>query len=102
MSKPNPILQAQQAMVAKLAAITAPRIYVNPDPAELENVEDYLLSIARVFDAFLLEVGREVASNAMTNTDLGQFTNVLTDALAGNATHEIQQEVEALRQKRAA
>ncbi len=100
MSAPAPIRAAHVAMVAKLSMLQAPRVYVNPDPADFENVNDYLLDVAKIVDELLLAVGREIKSNATTTVDMSQFTDVLRGAIEGNATFQITQQAEAVQSER--
>ena len=101
-AKPSPIRDAHAFMVQRLAALQPPRIYANPDPEEFEATSEYLLDVARIVDEMILAVGREVKSSASVNINLDVFTNCLRDQLEGNATFEIEREVESLKQERAA
>lgn len=70
----HPIWYAHKAMVAKLAALTPPRIYIEPEPEDFENVRDYLADAREIINAWLSEVGKEVQSNAIVKLDMGQFS----------------------------
>lgn len=98
--KQNPIAVAHAEAVRRLACLIPPRIYVNPDPEEFEATSEYLLDVARIVDELVLAVGREVKSNATCAIDLKLFSNVLTNALEGDATCEIGREVESLKEDR--
>lgn len=98
----RPIALAHQTMLTKLAALRAPHIYVNPDPEEFGAVNEYLLDVARIVDECLLAVGREVKCNSSRRIELRDFTNVLRNALEGNATFQVDQAIESLVEERAA
>lgn len=97
----HPLAKAQSAMVGELVRLAAPKLSVNPEPEDFEDVADYLLRAARIVDAFIKEVGLEVQSSATTRIDMKCFTDVLKDALEGNATFEIDRCAEVLREDRA-
>lgn len=101
-SQTAPIRAAHQTMVAKLSALQAPRIFVSPDPCEFENVNDYLLDVAKIVDEMIEAVGRDIKSSGTVPFDMGCFTDVLTDALEGNATHAITMQAEDIQAERAA
>lgn len=96
------IYTAHQTMLAKLAALRPPHIYVNPDPEEFGAVNEYLLDVARIVDECLLAVGREVKCNTPVRINMDLFTNVLRDALEGNACFEVERAIEDIRSERAA
>lgn len=96
----HPLAKAQAVMVGELARLAAPRLHVNPLPEEFEDVADYLLRGARIIDAWIKEVGLEVRSAAVTNIDMGPFTEQVVGALQGNAMFEIDRAAEALREER--
>ncbi len=96
-----PIRAAHAAAVAKLSALQAPRIFVSPDPEDFEAVNTYLLDVARIVDELILSVGRDIRSNATTTVDLKLFTDVVRDALEGNATFCITTQAEAVQSERA-
>lgn len=99
---PRPIKAAHELMLAKLCALNPPRLTVSPEPDQFEAVSEYLLDVARIVDAMILEVGRDVKSNASRNIDLRYFDNVLRDGLEGFAVYSITEEIEALKEERAA
>jgi len=99
---PRPIKQAHELMLAKLCALRPPHITVNPDPEEFQATQEYLLNVARIVDAMIIEVGREVQSNSSLRIDLKLFENVLTDALEGFAVYEIEREIDDMKEERAA
>lgn len=92
----NPINDAHNTMIFRLAALIPPRIYVNPDPCEFENTADYLCDVARIVDQWLLAVGREVNSNTSVRIDMSLFTDQVLGAVEGNATYECTRAAEAL------
>ena len=96
----HPIAKAQAAMVGELARLQAPRLSVNPEPEDFEDVADYLLRGARIIDEWIKEVGLELRSASTGNTDMNDFTDVLKNALEGFATHEIDSAAENLREER--
>lgn len=95
----HPIQAAHDEMVRRLSGFTVP--WINnavPSTDEFEAIRTYLTDVARIVDACILEVGREVSANATTNVNLKLFTNVLDDALTGEALFEIERVVEVMRE----
>jgi hypothetical protein len=70
----DPIFNAHRQMIAKLWNVRPPRMYVEPDPSDFENVRDYLADCREIVNAWLKEVGAEVQSNAIVKLDLTQFS----------------------------
>jgi hypothetical protein len=97
----HPLALAQATMVTELGRLVAPRLPVNPEPEDFEDVADYLVRGARIIDAWIKEVGLEVRSSATHRVDMKVFTDVLKDGLEGNATYEIDACAEAVREERA-
>jgi hypothetical protein len=98
--KKNPIAVAYVAMLDQLRTLAVPHISVSPDPEQFEDVADFGLRVAQCFDRFWKSVGDEAQSNATCNLDMKCFTNTLTDAMQGWATHEFDREAAALREER--
>src|SRR3954462_2699263 len=83
------VLKAEHAkLVAALAAVTAPRIYVNPEPDEFKAVGAYIVAVAEQVDKWLLAVGHEVRCNSTAGTDMACFTDIVRDAVEGFAVYE--------------
>lgn len=93
---PNPFKSDLQQLVADLCVIAAndsnfPLISVaNPEPSDFDDVNDLLLTVTERLDEWLFRLGERVRSNASCNIDIGTFKSAFTDAVAGNATFEIE------------
>lgn len=99
---PHPIAMAHLTMVAKLAAIKPPRIYVSPTPDEFGAVADYIEAVARIMDEWHLLVGEEVKSNSTVRIDMTLFTDVFRDATEGLSVFEAERPGKALNEDRGA
>lgn len=99
---PRPLKAAFEMMLMKFAAMVpdVPRLSIDADPSEFEDVNDFICEAARAFDAWLLAVGREVQSNARRSIDLSDFTDVALNAIEGNATFQITRCAETVREDR--
>lgn len=101
---PRPIKAAHELLMTKLAAMlpVVPRLPIDPDPEQFEDVADYICEAARIFDQWLLAVGREVKANAPCKIDMKLFTDVFLNAVEGEATAEITKCAERVKEDRAA
>ena len=97
----NPIAKAHEALINELAFVAIPRIHVTPEAEEFEDVADYLLRTAAMFDRWLKMVGEEVQANALTRIDMNDFEGRFVGALEGNATFELDRCAQAVREERA-
>lgn len=96
----NPFAQFQAQLVAELCRIVVPKISVNPEPEEFEDVADYLLRVARIFDRLLKAVGEEVDRNSTIKVDLSVFTDAFFSAVDGMATFECDRMARTVREER--
>jgi hypothetical protein len=96
----NPIAAAHVALIRELAPLAIPKLHVNTDPEEFENVADYIVRMAAIFDRWLKAVGEDVKSSAICNVNLGMFTRQFQATVEGYATFELDRAAEALREER--
>lgn len=101
-AKHNPIAAAHAALIDELRLVAVPRIHLNPDPEEFEDVADYLLRAAAMVDRWVRAVGTEVKLNSSgVGVDMSLFQGQLESALSGNAIHECDRCANAVREDRA-
>ena len=96
----DPIAVAHAAMIRELARMHVPK-YSNyqPEPEDHEDVADYILRLAAIWDLHLLAVGQEVKSNALCVVDLDDFTNKCHEAVEGYSTHQADEAAQAAREQ---
>ena len=94
------LARSHAAMVQELSTLHVPRISVAPEPEEFEDVADYLLRIADIFDRHLKELGAEAQSNSITKLDVSEFENQCRSAVEGNATFQLDKASAAFREER--
>jgi hypothetical protein len=101
---PRPIKAAHELLITKLAAMLpdVPRLSIDADPSEFEDVADYLCEAARIFDQWLLAVGREVKANAPCKIDMDCFTDVVLNVVEGFSTAECTKCAETIKEDRSA
>jgi hypothetical protein len=86
----SPLQRAHSQMVAELSLL-APSIPIMPTIPEVEDikaVDAYLAAFAKIVDAHVATLGRELSSGVI-GVDLDAFTDTLSNALEGNAFFEI-------------
>lgn len=87
----NPLELARRRLLRAIAAMAVPRpIGSFPTAGDFEAIDGFLRQAAEPMDAFIADVGFEVHSNAGLSIDMKQFENVVTNAIAGNATWEVE------------
>lgn len=86
----NDIATAKVELIAKLTALKAPSMSPLATPDEITALGEHLAEFAKMADAYVLTLGAELKGSCTTPVELGLFTNVLTDALEGNGTYEIE------------
>lgn len=96
----HPIARSHAAMVHELSLLRVPSIAVSPSPEHFEDVADYVLRVARIFDRHLADIGSEAQSNSIVNLDKGQFANQCLSAVEGNCTFELDKAAAALQEER--
>ena len=97
----NPIYTAAADLLKSLAAMPIPRIPVEPEPGDLQEIGLHLLDFAARVDRYILTVGEELDRNSPPcGFDMSCFTRVLTSAIEGNATFEAEKAAQALREER--
>jgi hypothetical protein len=97
----DPAVQAHDKLVKKLAAIPPNRIVGGyADEADLETRANHLIHIARIIDAYILALGRDVKDNTSDGIDLADFTDQVIGALEGNATYQLARLAQRMREGR--
>ena len=96
----HPLARSHAVMVRELSTLHVPQFSHSPSPEQFEDVADYLLRLADIFDRHLKEIGVEASSNSITTLDKSQFANQCRSALEGNATFQLDKGAEALRAER--
>jgi len=96
----NPIAAAHVTLIRELAPLAVPKLHVNTDPEEFENVADYIVRVSGIFDRWLKAVGEDVKSSAVCNVNLGMFTGQFQATVEGYATFELDRAAESLREER--
>ena len=87
---PDPAAEAHGLLVTKLAVVRPNRIAGgSADAADLVRRATHLMDIARIVDAYILALGRDVKENTTEAIDLAEFTDQLTGAIEGNATYQL-------------
>ena len=87
---PDPAAEAHGLLVTKLAVVRPNRIAGgSADAADLVGRATHLMDIARIVDAYILALGRDVKENTTEAIDLAEFTDQLTGAIEGNATYQL-------------
>ena len=98
----DPIGLSHAELVRELARMHVPQYTsYEPEPSDHEDVADYLLRMAKLFDRHILAIGQEVKSQAVCVVNLDDFTEPCERALSGNATFQADQCAEAVRDERA-
>lgn len=93
------LAKLHQAMVLEVSSIIAPKLPLNPEPEDFENVADYLIRFAQAVDRHVKAVGEEAKANASTKINLHYFEEQLEMALNGWATAELDKAANALREQ---
>lgn len=96
----NPFALYHMALVAELARIVVPKISVNPEPEEFEDVADYLLRVASMLDRWIHEIGEEVNRNTTVRLDMKMFDATFVNAVEGIATAECDRAARVAREER--
>jgi len=101
MPTPDPALQAHGLLVTRLAAVRPNRIAGGyADEVDLEMRATHLMDLARIVDAYILALGRDVKDNSAQPINLADFTDQLCMALEGNATFQLARAAQAVREAR--
>jgi hypothetical protein len=79
---------AHHALVTRLAALRVPRIFGEPDGADIRTLADHMIEVADGVDAYMEAIGRELAANAPCAVDTALFNRPLFAAIDGNALFE--------------
>lgn len=100
---PDPLYQEVVYRLHELARCASgmipTRIPLEPLPSEITAVNDDLRIIARHVDAYLEAVGRYVSAHSPGYFDQSLFKDVLSKAIEGDATYEIEEAAEAVRER---
>ena len=87
---------AHHALVTRLAALRMPRIFGEPDGADIRTLADHMIEVADGVDAYMEAIGRELAANAPCAVDTALFRRPLFAAIDGNALFEAHRIAERL------
>jgi len=99
----NPFEAARLTLIQKLLRMKAPKaLGAFPHPSDFVAIANHLRIAAGIFDEYLEEFGFQVADNAPCNVDARLFTGAFRGAIEGNATFEIEEVAEAIRDGRRA
>jgi hypothetical protein len=97
----DPAVQAHDVLVKKITAVPPNRIVGGyADEADLETRASHLLNIARIVDAYILALGRDVKENIAHAIDLEDFTDQVIGAVEGNATYQLSRMAQRMREAR--
>lgn len=92
-------VQARWKQLADCAnGIIPTKLPVSPVPGEIRALEDDLLTLARHVDGLIASYGQYLAAHASGKVDQSVFTDQLRGALDGNATFEISEVADRLRE----
>lgn len=97
----NPFAQFHAALVGELARTVVPKLPINPEPADFEEVADYLIRMAQMFDRCLKAIGDEVDRNSTIALDKKVFDGMFFAAVDGQATFECDRAANTLREEHA-
>ena len=99
----NPFEAARLSLIERLSAVKAcAAIGSYPTPSDFLEVVRHVREVAACFDDWLETVGFQVAENAVNKVDMRVFDDAFSAAIEGNATFEIEECAEALRDAREA
>jgi hypothetical protein len=79
---------AHHALITRLASLRVPRIFGEPDGADIRTLADHMIEVADGVDAYMEAIGRELAANAPCTVDSALFNRPLFAAIDGNALFE--------------
>lgn len=96
----NPLARAHAALVQELSRVVIPQLPANPEPEDFEDVADYILRTARMFDRWHKAVGEDVKASATGRVDMSVFTDAFVAAVDGNSTYVCDAAAEDLREER--
>lgn len=86
----SPLNAAVREAGQKLSGLLMTNIVGEPDKADALNLIDDLMTVAKIVDGLVEEIGQYAKSNFGNGIDLSDFTDQLQGALAGNATYVIE------------
>lgn len=87
----NPFDVAHTAMLEALAKLPVPKPLVSyPHHDDFLAVRDYLRGVGGIVDQAIVCLGHQIKHVAECRVDMSQFEGVLTGAIDGNATYEIE------------
>jgi hypothetical protein len=92
----HPIGVARNLAVAKLAALTIPRIVGEADGPDLRALTDFLEAVWGAVDPLIEAVGREAQANATVKIGRDLYQHQLRGALEGSLTFEINRAADVL------
>jgi hypothetical protein len=95
----NPLYTAAQNLLKSIEKMRIPRIPIEPQPGDLQELGLHLMEFAEYVDRYVHEVGWQLSQNSPCNIDMACFTRVLTDAVTG-ATYEAERAAQELREER--
>lgn len=84
------IEKAKAELIAKINALPAPSFSPGATPDEVRALSEHLKEFARLGDAYVEVLGKELAYHTSVTIDLSVFTCALMGAVDGNALCEIE------------
>ncbi len=84
------LLNAHADLVTELINCRPHRILGCADAADFRERGEHLIAIAKAFDAYILAIGEDIKQHARGSVDMAVFTNVVSDAVDGMASYEIE------------
>lgn len=96
----NPLAVAMGELVRALIAMPVPRIPIEPEPGDIQDINIFMSDYTKAFDALHKVVGEQLAANVSSKVDMGCFTDVFRDAIDGMASFEVNRAADILRDER--
>ncbi len=99
----NPFEAARLALIQKLLRLQVPKALSSyPIPSDFVELANHVREASAIFDEWIETIGFQVEQNAPCNVDQRAFCGAYTGAIEGNATFEIEEVGEAIREGREA
>lgn len=98
---PNPLAIAVSDLIKTLLAMPVPRIPIEPDPGDIQDLNIFMSDYTKAFDALHKAVGEQLSANVSSKVDMGCFTDVFRNATDGEARFEVNRAADIMRDERA-
>jgi hypothetical protein len=97
----DPFYAAAADLLKSLGEMPVPRIPVDPEPGDFQEISLHFLDLAFHVDRYILAIGEELRRKSPPGTvDMSCFSRVLSNAIEGRATYECERAAQALREWR--